>query len=122
MARVTVYKNSVVASILSVCGYVAAIAGIIAAFSGSVVAGIISVLAGIGLVFWAAAISQNKQFKIWKNKIEASGLAGRIKADVNTAVMVYNSNPDKKTLAYISQLNPTAGSLIAESIHSQAQN
>lgn len=58
-------------------------------------------------------------FGFGKKKIEATGVTNRIKEDVNVAVMVYNSNPGKKTLTYISQLNPTAGKLITEEIRSR---
>lgn len=34
-------------------------------------------------------------------KIESDGIIRRIKEDANVAVMVYNSNPGKRTLAYI---------------------
>ena len=52
-------------------------------------------------------------------KIESDGIISRIKEDANVAVMVYNSNPGKRTLAYIFQLNPDAGELIAENLRSK---
>lgn len=36
--------------------------------------------------------------------------------------MVYNSNPGKRTLAYIFQLNPDAGELIAENLRSKERS
>ena len=55
-------------------------------------------------------------------KIESDGIIRRIKEDANTvAVMVY-SNPGKRTLAYIFQLNPDAGELIAENLRSKERS
>lgn len=119
MARIRIYKNSIVASFFSMCGYGLAIIGIIVAFSESVIGGIIVTLIGVGLAFWGAKISEKKQFRVWMKKIESDGIISRIKEDANVAVMVYNSNPGKRTLAYISQLNPDAGELIAENLRSK---
>lgn len=55
-------------------------------------------------------------------KIEYDGIISRIKEDANVAVMVYNSNPGKRTLAYIFQLNPDAGELIAENHRSKERS
>lgn len=118
MARIRIYKNSIVASLLSMCGYGLVSVGTIALFSESVAEGIILVLIGVGLAFWGAKISEKKQFRTWKSKIESDGLDSRIKEDVSIAVMVYNSNPSKRSLAYISQLNPAAGNFITEKIRS----
>lgn len=119
MARIRVYKNSIVASILSVIGYTFLMIGIVVAVNESVPGGIIIALLGVGLAIWGARISEKKQFRTWKNKIESTGLTGRIREDVNVAVMVYNSNPSKQSLSYISQLNPVAGELIAENLRSR---
>lgn len=119
MARIRIYKNSVVASILSMCGYGLAMVGLIVAFTESIVGGVIVALIGVGLALWGAKVSENKQFRVWKQKIESDGMTNRIKEDVKVAVMVYNSNPGKKSLAYISQLNPVAGELIAEKTRSK---
>ena len=118
MARIRIYKNSFVASILSMCGYGLAMVGLIVAFTESIAGGVIVALIGVGLAFWGAKVSENKQFRMWKQKIEADGMANRIKEDVKVAAMAYNSNPNKKTLAYISQLNPVAGELITDKIRS----
>lgn len=55
-------------------------------------------------------------------KIESDVIISRIKEDANVAVMVYNSNPCKRTLAYIFQLNPDAGELIAENLRSKERS
>lgn len=119
MARIRIYKNSFIASILSMCGYGLAMVGLIVTFTESVVGGVIVALIGVGIACWGAKVSENKQFKVWKRKIEADGMVNRIKEDVKVAVIAYNSNPGKKSLAYISQLNPVAGELIADNIRSR---
>ena len=54
------------------------------------------------------------------NSNELFDLDAFMKRYEGLAVMVYNSNPGKKTLAYISQLNPDAGELIAENRRSKS--
>lgn len=118
MARIRIYTNSFVASVLSVCGYTLAMIGFIVAFTESIAGGVIIALIGLVLGVMGAKVSENKQFRVWKRKIESDGISNLIKEDVKVAVMAYNSNPSKKTLAYISQLNPIAGELITEKIRS----
>lgn len=96
MAKIRMYRNSFMASLVSLCGYGLAFLGIVVAFSESVVGGIIVALAGVGLMCWAPKISENKQFRVWKRKLESVGITSRMKEDVDVAVMVYNSNPGKK--------------------------
>lgn len=56
---------------------------------------------------------------LWSDCGRSAGMTNHIKEDADVAIMVYNSNPGKKTLTYISQLNPTAGKLITEEIRSR---
>lgn len=119
MARIPIYENSFAASVLSICGYGLAMTGLIIALNENIVGGFSVALIGVVLHFGGVKVSEDKQFRIWKEKIEATGVTNRIKEDVNVAIMVYNSNPGKKTLTYISKLNPTAGKLITEEIRSR---
>lgn len=119
MARIPIYTNSLGASILSILGYGLAFFGIINIFGESVVGGIIILLIGFGVAFSAERVSEKKQFRVWKSKLEEAGLTSLIKNDMDMAIAVYNSNPSKQTLAYISELNPTAGKHIEELIRIQ---
>lgn len=129
MVRIPIYKNSIGATILSFFGYAFFASGVISTvseiinggFGENIVAGIIIILCGIGLMFWAEATSKRKQFRTWKRKIREQGLADRIKDDVGVAVAVYNSNPGKKSLAFIAELNPAAGQLIQDLIRAKKE-
>lgn len=63
MAQIRIYKNLIAASLLSMCGYGLALVGVIVLFSDSIAVGIILVLIGVGLAFWGAKTSKNKQFR-----------------------------------------------------------
>lgn len=124
MARVRVYTNSILATILSFCGYGLLVCGMITVFSGGmgIAVGIILALIGLGIAFWAATISDNKQFRAWIRQLEADGINHRMREDARVAFAVYNSNPCKKTLNYISKWNPNAAAIIADSIRSKKKN
>jgi len=113
MARITVYTNSILASLCSILGYALALIGLIGAFSGGIAAGIILIVLGFGLSFLASAISKNKQFKQWKKQIERNGLVSVIQNNVTVAIQIYNNFPCKKSLEYIRSLNPLAADIIA---------
>ena len=119
MARVTIYKNSILASICSIFGYFLVMGGILAAFSGEILAGIIIALLGFGMAALAAAISENKRFKTWKKQVESKGYVPAIQANVQTAIQVYNTYPSTKTLEYIRTLNPRAAQMISEQLAAQ---
>lgn len=116
MARIRIYKNSFLASALSILGYIFLVTGIIAAFNGEVVGGIFVVILSIAMMFAAKAISDNKQFKAWKKQVEEKGYVPKIQSSVEVAIQVYNTYPGTKTLAYIRTLNPAAADNIAQQL------
>lgn len=61
MAKVTTYKNSKLATVVSVIGYLCIVGGVYALFNDEPVAGIIVVVLGIGFKVLAAYISQKKK-------------------------------------------------------------
>lgn len=114
MARITIYKNSVGASICSIIGYMFFVIGVLTMLSESVTGGILLVLYGVGLTIGASVISKNKQFKTWKKQIETSGYVPLMQNSIQTAIQIYNTYPGKKTLNYIRSINPQAADLIEE--------
>ena len=70
MARVTTYKNSKLATVCSVLGYLLIVAGIYCLFNDEPVAGVVVLVLGIGLKILAPFISKKKSEKNAKrNKI-----------------------------------------------------
>ena len=119
MARITIYKNSVLATLVGIFGYIFIIAGLALAFTEEILGGIILALIGVGFSIWAPAISRNKQFKTWKKRIEEGGLVPALPSSTQTAIQIYNPFPNKKTLEYIRSLNPSAAQQISELIAAQ---
>ena len=122
MARITIYKNSFLATLVSICGYIGVVCGVMVMFEGDIAAGILMLAVGIGLAVWASKISQNKQFKTWKKQVEVKGLVPGVQSSVQTAIQVYNTNPSTKTLNYIRTLNPAAAENIAQQLAAKKAN
>ena len=116
MARITIYKNSILANIVNLCGYGIALSGIAALFEGVVVPGIVFIAIGVALIVWAANISENKVFRRWKKDVQAKGLEPLIRSNNQVALQIYNTYPCKNTLKYIQTLNPAAAQIIASQI------
>ena len=60
---VILYKNSFLASLVSICGCSFLIIGIGTIISNEILAGIVLIAIGVGLLMVASDISDNKQFK-----------------------------------------------------------
>lgn len=110
------YKNSLLASIVSILGCAFAFAGIAAIIEEEIAGGICIIIIAIPFIIWGKIISKNKAFKQWWKQIVYAGLAPQIAQDINTAVEVYNKYPDKRTLKKIAELNPAAAERISSSI------
>ena len=123
--RVTTFKNSVLATIISFCasmvmlfGSMLAAAGIVEMFDNGfsrdgisgILCGLCIVALSIGIMVVAHKVSENAAFKAWVRQIK--GLEPAIRASVDVAVKVYMTYPCPRTLHFISKLNPMAGPLI----------
>ena len=108
------YRNSFLASLVSIIGC-AMILGGIAAFSESIGA-IALIVLGFALAVWGKNISDNKAFKTWWQQVVDAGLVPQIAQNTATAIAVYNKNPQHRTLQKIRELNPAAAQQIAASI------
>ena len=109
------YKNSVLASIVSVLGCVMAMGGI-ATFSDDSTAAVCLILIGVALAVWGKQISNNKAFKKWWKQVEDNNLETVIAKDLNTAIAVYHKNPQSRTIKKIATLNPSFAEHIRKNI------
>ena len=116
MARITIYKNSFLASICSMCGYGIAVSGILVAIGENVIAGILMITWGVALSFLASVISERKKFSEWKKQVKKGGYTSVIQNNIQGAIQVYNTYPCKKSLEYIRTLNPQAAELIEQKL------
>lgn len=112
------YKNSFLASVVSILGCVFMMCAIMGLVEGEP-AMLLLALIGIPLLIWARQISNNKAFKKWWKQIEDKHLEPQIAQSAEFAMMIYNKNPQKRTLKKISQLNPVAAQWIEKNIADQ---
>lgn len=105
------YKNSFLASLVSIFGCVCCISAIAGCVEGDP-STLALLLPGIPLMIWAKVISENKAFKKWWKQVTDNNLEPQIASSVQTAIAVYNKNPQERTLKKIEALNPAAGAQI----------
>lgn len=127
MARVTytVYKNSILATIISLFSRMFAMGGVFMAVIGlmdgefgMVGAGaVMFVIFGIGGTALAEAINSRKtNVKLWKEVIRKQGWEAQIPNSVDVCFQVYNANPNPWTLGKIEKLNPAAAAQIRQAL------
>jgi hypothetical protein len=109
------YKNSFLASVVSIAGCGIAMCGI-ANFESDAGAGILLILLGVGIAIWGKIISNNKAFKKWWKQVKDNNLETAVATDLNTAIAVYNKNPQKRTIKKIATLNPKFAEYIQQNI------
>lgn len=117
---IKIYKNSFLASVISLCGSAFTVGGICALFAEPVT-GICCIAAGIGLLAWGKNISENKAFKKWWKQITDNHLEPQIAASQQTAIAIYNKNPQERTLKEIAKLNPAAAQNIRAQLEAKKQ-
>lgn len=105
------YKNSTLASLVSLAGCVMVLVCFGIANSNETVATVL-LFPGIALVIAGKLISMDKAFKDWWKQVEDNHLEPAIAASVDVAVAIYNKNPRKRTLKKIAELNPSAAEAI----------
>lgn len=116
MARITIYKNSILATLLSFLSYFAVVMGIMLAFDSEILGGIAIVAVGIGIMALAAWVNSRATFRKWIKKLTKDGVIERAKSDTNLAVQIYKANPSKQTLDYIWKINVMAADYIERNL------
>lgn len=113
------YKNSFLASAVSIFGCVMFMGGIAVIAEGEIGGGILMMAIGVALLIWARNISDNKAFKKWWKQITDANLETEIAKSAYIAMEIYNKNPQKRTLDKIAQLNPSAAEMIQRQLDAQ---
>ena len=106
------YKNSFLASLVSILASSLVLFSFAVFAEGSILVGILLIVAAVPLFAWAKHISKKKEFKKWWKQISEKGLEAQIASSVDTAVSIYKKNPQKFTLEAIRKLNPAAAAVI----------
>lgn len=110
--RFTIYKNSVLATLLSIFSNILLLVGVVSIFSGAIPVSIFLIAIGIGMNIWASNIADKKSFKAWVKKLKENGVEAQMAQMPAVAFAVYKANPKKDTLKYIASVNPYAASEI----------
>ena len=104
------YKNSFLASAVSVFGCIIIFMGFQDVFTDRVP----FIVLGVALLGVGKVISNRKAFKTWWKQVEKLGLDEKMKTDYTVAKLVYDKNPKHVTLKKIESINPEAAQLIRE--------
>ena len=116
MMIVRYYKNSVLASLVSIFGCAFIYIGAMGCLQEHEPAALALVPIGLLPFYAASKISEHKAFRKWRKTLREKGVEEQMRSDLPLAVSVYNSNPGKSTQKYIATLNPAAGQYIASSL------
>ena len=111
------YKNSFLASVVSIVGCVMILLGITMAIQEEeILIGIVLGIAGLAFAIWGKKISEDKAFKKWWQQVIDNNLEPQIAQSEAVAFNVYNKNPQKRTLKKIAALNPRAAASIERAL------
>lgn len=110
------YRNSFLASIVSMFGCGMALYGIMMIKEGEVGGGLCAILAAVPFLLGGKWISNNKTFNKWWKQVKDANLEPEISKSIGIAIEIYNKNPGKRTLEKIRELNPAAAAQIEKSL------
>lgn len=124
MARITYYKNSFLASVISILSSILGMVGglflamaILEGSFGDVPAGLACLVVAVCGGGLAGRISRNKaNTQWWQEQIQKQGREGQVTSSVDFCFQVYNANPNEWTLKKIEGLNPTAAAKIRQTL------
>ena len=106
------YKNSFLASLVSIFASGLAMMGILALLDKEILMGIVFLVISIPLFLLGKQISVRKSFKKWWKNLDESGVIAQAAASREVAIAVYQKNPTKQTLNAIRKINPAAAAAI----------
>ena len=90
------YKNSFLASLVSIFASGLAMMGILALLDKEILMGIVFLVISIPLFLLGKQISVRKSFKKWWKNLEESGVIAQAAASREVAIAVYQKNPTKQ--------------------------
>ena len=108
------YKNSFLASIVSILGCLCIVVVFFERDYLALDVMIPAIILGVALLISGKLISNRKAFKKWWKQVEQADLVEKIRNDVEIAKIVYSKNPIRATLKKIESLNPAAAEAIRE--------
>lgn len=110
------YRNSILASVISVLSCALSAGGLMLCFSGDLGLGIPFILLGLPGVLGARILNDNKEFKKWWENTVGPELAQEVSQSREAAIALYNQNPQRRTIRKIAELNPEAAAHIEQRI------
>ena len=110
------YKNSFLASVVSIAGSIIGLSGIAMINNDEPVVGVLMIIGGIAMIIVGKIISNDTAFKKWWKQVTDANLEPQIAQNISTAIAIYNKNPQKRTLKKIAALNPAAAEQIERSL------
>ena len=134
--KVTVYKNSCLATLIgfvgtciSMFGGLYVCAGIFGLMDGEPIGeaigplllGVVIAAVGIGTSIYASIVSSIVAHNKWVKNIRVNGLEPEIQRSVEVACAVYMSNQTERAKKYISKLNPQAVEYFSTYLAQQAE-
>ena len=99
------YKNSFLASMISLFGSGFIFGGLYMITSGELGGAIAMIVVGLICVFGASAISNNKAFKAWVKGLKEKGILDQLATSDALCKQVYQANPKKQTIKLIEKYN-----------------
>lgn len=121
MVKIPVYTNSILATLMSILGYLLMLGGFAMAFGGEILGGILLFLLGMGCAALGSVLSTLAQFRKWIRKLKKEGIIERAKQDNDLAIQIFQANPTKLTLRYIRKVNPAVGNYIDRQLATKKQ-
>ena len=107
------YNTSKPASVLSIVGLILRFAGLITLCGWNLPVAAICIMLGCACHYLAEHI----HFRAWVQVVQRDGLEDRVKCgDLATAGQLYKIFPSKKTVRYLTAVNPEVGKKLSEII------
>ena len=119
MARIPIYRHSILASLLNIIAAMMMMGGLAAAFGGEILAGIVLFVLGMGVTLLGSMLAEHTKYRAIIRNIKKNGLEDQLRNDLPAIFKVYNACPGREILRYIESLNPEAAKIIREQLAAQ---
>ena len=116
---IIIYRNSVLATLVSIAGTILLILGLSAMFYDTWYTGLTLMTIGLGLMLGAYFMAKRVGFKKWIKQLKAKGVIDELPNSEALCIKLYQSNPCKRTLAFIHKCNTEAADYISKFIVTQ---